>query len=136
MGYKLRKGTRVVVTRDIREDGSATGMKGKFVGDEDHEAWILCAEDGKPERESYELPDGYEAWDPRSDPFPYKKCGIRSKNPRFLLEDGTYIHGGQCVWEPVNPVVKDKMSVEMRELARKMGLSDIEIQEMDRQAER
>ena len=134
MDYKLRKGTRIKIRKDVREGEPSTGKKGKFVGYEDSNAWLLCTADGKPERESYELPDEYVEWDSENKPFPKVKCGIVSQNPRFLLDDGTYIHGGQCYWEPTNPLVKVKVYMAMRELVKKMGMSDKEIQDIDEQA--
>jgi len=136
MDFKMRKGTGVKITKDIREGEPATGKKGKYVGDEDVDAWILCTADGKLERESYELPHGYVEWDAESEPFPKVNCGMRSQNPRFLLDDGTYIHGGQCFWEPTNPLVKAKIYMAMRDFVKKMGMSDKDIQSMDEEASR
>ena len=130
MDYKMQKGIRVKITKDVREGGSATGKEGKFVGNENSDTWFLCTADGKPEHEAYELPDGYVEWDSENEPFPQVACGIRSENPRFLLDDGTYIHGGQCYWKPTNPSVGAKMDIAQRELMKKMGMSDEEIQSM------
>jgi hypothetical protein len=73
-------------------------------------------------------------WDAENKPFPNVKCGIRSTNPRFLLDDGTYIHGGQCYWEPINPLVKVKMYTAIHELLKKMGMSDKEIRDVEEEA--
>lgn len=127
MDYKLRRGIRVKIIKDVRPGEPATGMKGTFVGYESHEAWLLCTADGKPERESYELPDGYIEWDPDKEAFPEVNCGIRDQNPRFLLEDSTYIHGGQCYWAPINHSVKKKVYENYQWLLRKLGTPEDQI---------
>lgn len=127
MNYKLRKGTRVKIIKDVRPGEPATGMKGIFVGHEGHEAWLLCTANGKLERESYELPDGYVEWDPEKEVFPEVSCGIRDQSPRFLLEDGTYIHGLQCYWMPTNLNVMKKISESYQWLLRKLGTPEDQI---------
>lgn len=126
MDYKLRKGMCVRIIKDVREGGPATGRFGKFVGDEECEAWLLCTADGKPERGSYELPDGYIEWDPEKEDFPKVNCGVRAKTPRFFLDD-TFIHGGQCYWEPVNPHIKKRIAESYQLFLRKLGIPEDQI---------
>ena len=136
MEYKLRKGTRVKIIKDVRPEELATGMNGTFVGYESHDAWLLCTEDGKPERESYELPDGYVEWDSENEPFPQVNCGIHSQNPRFLLDDGTNVHGGQCYWDPINPNVKRKVYETYQWLLRKLGTPEDQIPTLEQMSQR
>ena len=76
---KLRKGTRVVIFKDVRTGSPANGKKGKYIGDEGggRAIWQLCTAVGRLEREAYHLPDDYVEWDYENEPFPKVNCGIR-----------------------------------------------------------
>lgn len=98
------EGTTVRITKDVRKDGVATGKTGKLIGYEESGAWMLFNADGSPEIESRDLPDDYATWRPTKEKFPKIKCGMKARNPLFKLDDGSEINGGQCYWEPKNPI--------------------------------
>ena len=121
---KLRKGTRVVIFKDVRTGSPANGKKGKYIGDEDRATWLLCTAAGRLEKESFDLPDGYIEWDYEHEPFPKVNCGIRGNNPLFLLDDGTTISGAQCYWLPVNLRIRMRTYEECMDLLKKLEMPE------------
>lgn len=94
-------GTKVEIVRDVRKGGPATGEIAEYIGSK-NEGWLLFGENGKVERESWNLPDGYQEWNPKKQKWPHKKTGIKGENPLFRLEDGSEITGLECYWQPVD----------------------------------
>jgi len=118
---KFRRGTRVKITKDVRPNAPATGKLGIYTGDADKGGWLLFTADGKPETESYVLPEGYNEWNPETQDWPGIPCGIRSDNPLFKLDDGTTVTGAQCYWEPVNPKIQKRIEEEYERVMQKIG---------------
>ena len=113
----MKKGSKVVITRDVRKiKNPVDGQEATFVEFAKDVVWMLLDENGKPEIESYTLPDGYIEWHADSDPFPKQKCGIKSQNPVFKLADGSTIHGGECYWEIKDPTEQAKFLAKADEL--------------------
>lgn len=100
-------GTKVKIIKDVRKGEPATGKIAEYVGGK-KEGWLLIDENGKVERESWNLPDGYIEWDPKTQDWPAVKSGIKGENPVFRLEDGSKITGLECYWEPVDKDLLEK----------------------------
>lgn len=116
----LKKGTKVIIVLDVRAtERKRDGQEAVFIGNENKEAWILFNKRGKAAKESYTLPRGYVEWDPSKERFPERKCGMKSKNPKFKLADGEEITGGQCYWEPKNPKIKKRITGEENDLMKR-----------------
>src|SRR3989338_11676864 len=99
---ELSKGDRVKITKDVRSGSPATGQEAKFDRFSEKEGWLLFLRDGAVEKESFVLPDGYSKWDPEKEGFPNVKCGLRCRDPIFVLDDGSEIRGSQCYWQAVD----------------------------------
>lgn len=120
-------GTKVRIDKDVRTGSVASGEVAEYVGFR-NDGWLLFNENGNPERESKDLPDGYLEWNPRIKDWPKQKSGIASPNPFFRLKNGLLISGLECYWSPVDGKLRHKITSkatdELRDIMRKIELSE------------